>query len=390
MKGYTFGPEPYGFGQDGKAGAVSPSGEQAAAASPAGTGHEASDEPTGVENVRYEDVSAKGAPDNPASASETVARGAVRAGGPSAGAEALDDEEQRLNDALAGIDRKEKTLEEWIDALQPPETKEQREKREKRERSARIISAVSDGLSALGSLYFTTQYAPNMYDHGKSSQLNARNAAIEKARKDREANADKYLRFSLALGDAENERAKTVRELEAEQERRKLAREKAEREQKKAAAERALDPYRQGKAKAEQEYWEYKAATEGEDAKVAPELSREKLRSQAAQTEQRRAAAANSYASAAAHGRSNVAEFIAYDKKGKAHPFRSAVAAEAFARRNGTWQEEEYEESTTTNTVSEEHGNSDSTATTRKKRGYSKNPKQSPTAGGNGKKSPTA
>lgn len=44
-----------------------------------------------------------------------------------------------------------------------PETDEQRKKRERREKSKKIIAAVTDGVRALSNLYFTTQYAPNMY-----------------------------------------------------------------------------------------------------------------------------------------------------------------------------------------------------------------------------------
>lgn len=212
------------------------------------------------------------------------------------------------NPDTTGSDRKIKTLQDMIDTFEPQETAEQRKKRERREKSAKIISAVSDGLRAMSNLYFTSQYAPDMYNHEKSSQLNAQNAAIEKARKDREANRDAHLKFALALGDAENERAKTVREWEAEQERRKLAREKAERERKKEEAERALDPFRQGKAKAEQEYWEHKAETGKAESENAPEYykGRNKLTGAKIQTEQTKqkanvARANDSNASAAKH-----------------------------------------------------------------------------------------
>lgn len=251
----------------------------------------------------------------------------------------------------SGSDRKIRTLQDMIDTLEPPETAEQRKKRERKEKSAKIISAVSDGLRAMSNLFFTSQYAPNMYNHEKGSQLNAQNAAIEKARKDREANADKYLRFALALGDAENERAKTAREVEAEKERRQLAREKAEREQKAAEAERALDPFRQGKAQAEQSYWEHKATVEGENARVAPELADEKVESQRAQTRQRdaaagasRASAAKSYAAARAHDRSN--RQVVHHFNGKTYPKGSndyekdvREAARQYNQRHGEWVE---------------------------------------------------
>ena len=200
----TFGPQPYQFGQD-----VVP-------ATPA-----MMEESGGGENVSYDKVTTQGTPDNPRNAQEVVERGVVNVANPQHGRTAT----SNSNPDTAGSERKIRTLQDMIDTLEPLETPEQRKKRERREKSAKIISAVSDGISALSNLYFTSQYAPNMYNHEKSSQLNAQNAAIEKARKDRESNRDAHLRFALALGDAENERAKTAREIEAEQERRKLARE---------------------------------------------------------------------------------------------------------------------------------------------------------------------
>lgn len=278
------------------------------------------------------------------------------------------------SDATAGIDRKIRTYEDMMGRLDEIETPEKRRKRERREKSAKIISAVSDGLSALGNLYFTSQYAPNMYNHEKSSQLNAQHAAIERARKEREANRDAHLRLAIALGDAENERARTVREMEAQQERARLAREKARREEDAAAAERALDPFKQGKAKAEQDYWENRAATERAAADNAPEMQRAKLETEKAHAGSYQASAAASRASASAHSRSNAAEFSAWDEHGREHKFRTADAAEKYARQHGTWHEEEVEQTTKTHIKSRKHGDSDRTATTVKKGGYARKP----------------
>lgn len=144
---------------------------------------------------------------------------------------AVSPEQQQRVDATAGTDRQIKTIQDWMDAEgNRPETEEERKKRERREKSKRIIAAVSDGISALSNLYFTSQYAPDMYNHEKGSMTNAVDARLERLKAEREKNADKYLQFSLKLGDLENERAKTLRELEAQQERQKLAREKAQRE----------------------------------------------------------------------------------------------------------------------------------------------------------------
>lgn len=245
----------------------------------------------------------------------------------------------------SGSDRKIKTLQDVIDSLEPPETAEQRKKRERREKSAKIISAVSDGLMAMSNLYFTSQYAPNMYNHEKGSQLNAQNSAIERARKDREANADKYLRFALALGDAENERAKTAREIEAEQERRKLAREKAERDAEahgwKAVLQDDIRREQAGKAnKAEQE-----AITAQAEAEYAPAMQQAELETKKARRGSYQASAANSRASAAAHGRSN--QQVVHHFNGKSYPKGSndyekdvREAARQYNERHGKWVDE--------------------------------------------------
>lgn len=286
----------------------------------------------------------------------------------------------------SGSERKIKTLQDMIDRLEPQETDEQRKKRERREKSAKIISAVSDGLMAMSNLYFTSQYAPDMYNHEKGSQLNAQNSAIERARKDREANADKYLRFALALGDAENERAKTAREMEAEQERRKLAREKSERDAEAHGWKATLQPDIQREQAGKANTAEQKARTAQAEADNAPALQQAKLETEKARKGSYQASAANSRASAAAHGRSNVSEFSAWDERGKEHKFKTAAAAEAFARQHGTWNETDEEETTTTETKrTPESKPQTRTSTKKKKGGYAGKP--SPTGG---KPSPTA
>ncbi len=44
-----------------------------------------------------------------------------------------------------------------------PPTQEELEKEKKREKREKLFAAIGDGISALSNLYFTTQYAPNMY-----------------------------------------------------------------------------------------------------------------------------------------------------------------------------------------------------------------------------------
>lgn len=277
------------------------------------------------------------------------------------------------NDTM-GYDQQIAALQEAANRVKP-ETEEERKKRERREKSAKIVSAVSDGLQALSNLFFTTRGAPNMYDHKEASQLTPLQEKLEKLKAERQANADKYLQYSLKIGDAQNERAKTLREMEAQQEALRLAREKAQREQEEHGWLAALQPDKQreqaGKAtKAEQE-----AVTAKAEADNAPDLYKAKVDTEKARGEAQRASAASSraaatdhYASARAHDRSNNDEFSAWDENGREHKFRTAAAAEAFAKQHGTFEETDVTSTSTTDSET----NGKSTTTYKKKSGYAK------------------
>ena len=318
---------------------------------------------------------------------------------------------QNNADAVMGYDTQIATLQDLANKSKP-ETEEERKKRERKEKSKKIIAAVGDGLMALSNLYFTTKGAPNMYNHQTMSQQTPLQKRLEEAKKEREANADKYLQYSLKIGDLQNDRAKTLREMEAQQEAQKLAREKAQREQEQHGWLAALQPDKQreqaGKAtKAEQE-----AITAEAEAKTAPELYAAKVETEKARGVAQKASATNSYASAAAsyasaaaHNRSNVNEFSAWDENGKEHHFRTKDAAVAYAKQHGTFEETDDTSTRTTvsdvtnrgKVVKDEKGNpvrQSSTVTTTKHGGYPRRPTPQPAAeqkkanpmGGNGKR----
>ena len=281
---------------------------------------------------------------------------------------------QNNADAVMGYDQQIATLQEAANKYKP-ETEEERKKRERKERSKKIIAAVGDGLMALSNLYFTTRGAPNMYDHKTMSQQTPLQTHLDKLKAEREANADKYLQYSLKIGDLQNDKAKTLREMEAEQERLKLAREKANREQEAHGWLAALQPdkLREQKGKADKAASE--ATTAEEEAKNAPEMQKAKLETEKARGEAQRASATasrasatNSYASARAHDRSNNNEFSAWDENGREHKFHTAAAAEAFARQHGTFEETDVTSSSTTDSETNGH----STTTYKKKSGYAK------------------
>lgn len=178
---------------------------------------------------------------------------------------------QNNADAVMGYDQQIAALQEAANKTKP-ETEEERKKRERREKSKKIIAAVGDGLMALSNLYFTTRGAPNMYDHKTMSQQTPLQTQLDKFKAEREANADKYLQYSLKIGDLQNDRAKTLREMEAEQEKRKLAREKAQREQEEHGWLAALQPDKLREQKGKADKAGYDADIAQEEAKNAPEL----------------------------------------------------------------------------------------------------------------------
>ncbi|WP_417149795.1 hypothetical protein [Prevotellamassilia timonensis] len=238
------------------------------------------------------------------------------------------------NDVM-GYDRQIAALNEAASRLKP-ETEEERKKRERSERSKRIVAVVSDGLQALSNLLFTTRGAPNMYDHREASQLTPLQEKLEKLKAERQANADKYLQYSLKVGDLQNDRAKTLRELEEQQERMRLAREKAQREQEAHGWLAALQPDKlreqAGKAtKAEQE-----GITATEEAKNAPELYKAKVDTEKARGEAARASATNSYASANEHNTNARGRFQWWDENGNMHYAKTQDEAITKARQHGT------------------------------------------------------
>lgn len=289
--------------------------------------------------------------------------------------------ERERAEAVAGTDRRIRTLQEWLDAEENrPETPEERRKRERMEKSKKVVAAISDGLSALSNLYFTSQYAPNMYSHEKSSQMAATNSRIEQLKAERAKKKDQYMNISLKLGELEDERARTIRDLEAQQEARKIARQKAEDEAKKAEFERSLwdDKRREqtGKAnKAEQEAITAKAV-----ADYAPQMQQAKLKTEKARKGSYEASAAHSYASAAkaTEEAKTVNQFYAWDRHGNKYAFRTEEAALAFAEQQGTLEEKEVEETTETMRTSEGTSGKKSTISSqtskKTKQGYAAKP----------------
>lgn len=283
--------------------------------------------------------------------------------------------QQQRDDAVKGVDSQIKTIDDWM-AENPQETAEEAKKRERRERSKRIVAAISDGISALSNLYFTSQYAPNqkMEDGGALKTVDDR---IEKMKAERQANADKYLQFSLKKGALENERARTLRELEAEHEKLRLARQKAQREQEAHDWEAALQPDKKRELKGKADKAENDAKISALEYENKPESLRLDNEVKSARIKQSNAAANASNAAANASNaaaNSRKGEFYAWDENGKEHQFRTKEAADSFAKQHGTYREVDIEE---TSETSKRRGTglvTDSKTTTKKKGGYAVKP----------------
>lgn len=96
------------------------------------------------------------------------------------------------------------SLQEIIDFLQAQKdaihlpTKEELEKERRRKRTEGIISSIADGASAISNLIFTTKYAPDMYRQ-ENSMTGKMRERYERLKKQREADADRYLNYALMI-----------------------------------------------------------------------------------------------------------------------------------------------------------------------------------------------
>ena len=91
-----------------------------------------------------------------------------------------------------------------LNPYQPP-TPEELANERKKEKREKVFSAISDGISALSNLYFTTKYAPNMYRHENSQSAKTENK-WEKLRANRDAQQNAYIRNLMAANQADDER----------------------------------------------------------------------------------------------------------------------------------------------------------------------------------------
>lgn len=157
------------------------------------------------------------------------------------------------------------SYEELFKKLNPytPPTPEELEKEKKKQRREQIINAIGDGVYALSNLFFTTQYAPNMYKSGSNLTEKAQ-VRYDKLKKERDANNLAYYNGMLKAKQADERKSEAERawerQLGLDAEKRKQREEdlahRAERE--KIADDRyaAEQEYKKGRDKDADDKWQ--------------------------------------------------------------------------------------------------------------------------------------
>lgn len=258
-----------------------------------------------------------------------------------------------------------------------PPTKEELAKERKKQRRNEIFAAIGDGIAALSNLYFTTQYAPNMYT-GKNTMSERTRVRYDRLRKDREANSDAYANGLMKAMQADERKADADRawrrQLGLDEYNRRRDEAKDERDRQLSDLNIRLQGHKVSAAEAD-------ANRKAIEERYAEELAKAKIGKEKAM--------ARHYGSGGDSGKSG--EYPWYDKDGNLHYARSYEAMRQNAIGNGTWNE------ATQSSVTEVKGGRGrtirSSETTKPGRGHSSKPetggKKSPTSG-NGKKSPTS
>ena len=297
----------------------------------------------------------------------------------------------QLSDAIEGVGGKvvdstprKMSYKEMYQALNPykPPTEEELEKQRKKERRQKIFAAIGDGISALSNLYFTTKGAPNMYNPNNSQQAEVKDR-WDKLKQERDQHMREYtegLMKAQALDDEnDNNERKWQRLLKLDKD--KADKDKAEQDRKDALADAQRGKYEAAARKddAMTAFYQAKEDALNEGLPLDLALKKAKKAKEDAIADKNRRQGTSSWVSGKSgkggSGGAGSGEFTAYDKDGGVHKFKTAKAAEQFARQNGTWH---VDTSTTTSNVQRGHY-SEVTTTTKPNGGHSvKPPTQKP------------
>ena len=90
-----------------------------------------------------------------------------------------------------------------LNPYQPP-TEQELEKERKKQRREQIFAAIGDGISALSNLFFTTQYAPNMYS-GRNTASQRTKERWDRLAAERNANMTAYINGLMRARQADEE-----------------------------------------------------------------------------------------------------------------------------------------------------------------------------------------
>lgn len=103
------------------------------------------------------------------------------------------------------------SYEDLIERFMPkPKTQEELAKDKKKYKRKQIFNAISEGLSALSNLYFTTQGAPNMYK-AKDNSIDRTRVNYERMMSENKSNALAYLNARMAARQADDSKADSER-----------------------------------------------------------------------------------------------------------------------------------------------------------------------------------
>ena len=224
-----------------------------------------------------------------------------------------------------------------------PETEDERKRRVRRERSSKIMAGFTDGIRALGNLYFTTQYAPNAYDHRRDSAMTPLQEKLEALRRERKEAGDRYYNYVLQAGALENERDKAMQAEKERKQRMDIANEEHQ-------WRKDIQPEIRREAVGKADAAGYRAQAEGVKLEYAPRQQEADLALKGAKvdTEKKKqkvlgsqavlykAKTGEARARAGAAGRSNAKEYRAWDRNGRERWFSDEKSALSFARQEGT------------------------------------------------------
>lgn len=326
--------------------------------------------PTGLENVDYDTVTTKGAPNNPKSAAEVVQRGVVNVANPQTETDV--EHVTPVPEQQTPPEKKKLSYVELFQQMSPykPPTPEELEKERKKQKREAIFAAIGEGISAMSNLYFTTQYAPNAYDPSKGMAATTK-VRFDQLKKDREENQRQYMEgFMRAMRwDAEDER-------DDRNWQHTLEREKVTDHYKEAADARAQAKADRDAAMAELRMELMEGRIDQQEAaarakKIEADYADAYWQSRIGKNNYRRPIGGGSRG-----GGGKPAEYPWYDSDGNLHYANSYEAMRQNAINHGTWSEAT-QQSTTTRTTTDRRGktkSSSSSNTTKPAKGHSERP----------------